>query len=84
MQSAAPPFRAVVEEFANLDSGGDQLVPGGDDVGNDQECFGRTGSGRGDVLAEMDRATGARRRELKQAEIIAGGAVNVEPPPILW
>src|SRR5271170_4919535 len=80
MQAAAAAFRAVVEELADLDAGGDQLVPGGHDVGNDQECFGRTGSGRRDVLAEMDRATGAWRRELDQAEIFAGGAVNVEPP----
>jgi hypothetical protein len=28
----------------------------------------------------MDRATGARRRELDHAEIFAGGAVNLEPP----
>ena len=42
-------FRAVMEELA----GGDQLVPGGHDVGDDQECLGRTGSGRRDVLAEM-------------------------------
>src|SRR5271168_4318213 len=80
MQAAAPAFRAVVEELADLDVGGDQLVPGGLDVGNDQECLGRSGSGRRDVLAEMDRATGARRRELDQAEIFASGAVNVEPP----
>ena len=80
MQAAAPAFRTVVEELADLDAGGDQVVPGGLDVGNDQECLGRTGSGRRDVLAEMDRATGARRRELDQAEIFAGGAVNVEPP----
>src|SRR5208282_2224984 len=39
-----------------------------------------TGSGRRDVLAELDRAPGARRRELDQAEIFAGGAVDVEPP----
>src|SRR5208282_236722 len=39
-----------------------------------------TGSGRRDVLAELDRAPGARRRELDQAEIFAGGAVEVEPP----
>src|SRR5271169_1624558 len=80
MQAAAPAFRAVVEELADLDAGGDQLVPGGLDVGNDQECLGRTGSGRRDVLAEMDRAAGVRRRELDQAEIFADGAVNVEPP----
>ena len=80
MQAAAAAFRAVVEELADLDAGGDQLVPGGHDVGNDQECLGRTGSGRRDVLAEMDRAAGARRRELDQAEIFAGGAVDVEPP----
>src|SRR6516165_4308485 len=80
MQAAAPAFRAVVEELADLDARGDQVVPGGLDVGNNQECHGRTGSGRRDVLAEMDRATGARRRELDQAEIFTGGAVNVEPP----
>jgi hypothetical protein len=27
MQAAAPAFRAVVEELADLDAGGDQLVP---------------------------------------------------------
>jgi hypothetical protein len=64
MQAAAPAFRAVVEELADFDAGGDQVVPGDLDVGNNQECLGRTGSGRRDVLAEMDRATGARRREL--------------------
>ena len=37
MQAAAPAFRAVVEELADLDARGDQLVPGGLDVGNDQE-----------------------------------------------
>src|SRR5271155_2446489 len=80
MQAAAPAFRAVVEELADLDAGGNQLVPGGHDVGDDQESLGRTGSGRRDVLAELDRAPGARRRELDQAEIFAGGAVEVEPP----
>ena len=80
MQAAAPSFGAVVEELTDLDAGGDELVPGGDDVGNDQECPGGTWSGRRHVLAEMDRAAGARRRELDQAEVFAGGAVNVEPP----
>ena len=80
MKAAAPAFWAVVEEFADLDAGGDQLAPGGHEVGNDQERLGRTGSGRRNVLAEMDRAAGARRRELDQAKIFAGGAVNVEPP----
>jgi hypothetical protein len=37
MQAAAPAFPAVVEELADLDAGGDQLVPGGLDVGNDQD-----------------------------------------------
>jgi hypothetical protein len=44
MQAAAPAFRTVVEELANLDAGGDQLIPGGLDVGNNQECLGRTGA----------------------------------------
>jgi hypothetical protein len=29
-----------VEELADLDADGDQVVPGGLDVGNDQECLG--------------------------------------------
>ena len=37
MQAAAPAFRAIVEELADLDAGGDQVVPGGLDVGNDQD-----------------------------------------------
>jgi hypothetical protein len=35
MQAIAPAFRAVVEELANLDAGGNQMVPGSHDVGND-------------------------------------------------
>src|SRR4029077_3826497 len=75
MKAAAPAFRAV-----DLDTGGNQLVPGDLDVRNDQESLGGTGSGRRDVVAELDRAPGARRRELDQAETLGGGAVEVEPP----
>ena len=44
MQAAAPAFWAVVEELADLDAGGNQLVPGGLDVGNDQECLAEPGA----------------------------------------
>ena len=37
MEAAAAAFRAVVEELADLDASGDHVVPGGHDVGNDQE-----------------------------------------------
>src|SRR6266436_4045544 len=35
----------------------------------------------GDILAEDDRASGARRRELDHAEVVTVVIVGVEPPP---
>jgi hypothetical protein len=58
-----------------------QLAARGLDVGDDQAQAQRgTGAGWRDVRAELDRAPGAGRRELEQAEL-AGHDVGVEPPP---
>src|SRR6185312_5851214 len=75
--TADPAVPAGVEDLAHLDAGGDQLVPGGLDVGNDQvQVLGRSGRGRRAVRAELDRARGAGRRELDNA-----GRRVVQPPP---
>src|SRR5207248_640119 len=72
----------VVEHPADLDAATEQLVAGGGDVGDDQvQALGGAGCRRGDILAEDDRASGARRRELDHAEVVTGGVVGVEPPP---
>ena len=73
--------RPFVEHLADLDAAGDELVARRLDVGDDQvQALGRTGRGRREVRAELDRAPGARRRELDQAEVVTGGDVGVEPP----
>ena len=41
----------------------------------------RTGRGRRESRAELDRALGARRRELDQAEVVTAGDVGVQPSP---
>ena len=72
----------VVEHLADLDAATEQLVAGGLDIGDDQvQALGRAGCRRGDVLAENDRAPGARRRELDHAEVLTAVEVGVEPPP---
>ena len=73
---------AVVENLADLDPATQQLVAGGSDVGDDQvQALGGAGCCSGDILAENDRASGARRRELDHAEVVAVVIVGVEPPP---
>src|SRR6185436_15362961 len=68
--------------LADFDAATKQLVAGGLDAGDDQvQTLGGAGRRRGDVLAEDDRASGARRRELDHAEVVTGGEVGVEPPP---
>jgi hypothetical protein len=72
----------LVEHLADLDAAGDERVARRLDVGDDQvQVLDRTGRGRGDVRAERDRAAGARRRVLDDAEDVSGGDVGVEPPP---
>jgi hypothetical protein len=68
----------AVEHFADLDAI-EQLFAGGLDVGDDQvQALGGAGRRRGDVLAEVDRAPGARRRELDHAEVFTAVVVGVE------
>src|SRR4029450_544593 len=72
---------ATVEHFAYLDAAIEQLFASGFDVGDDQvQALCGAGCRRGDVLAEDDRAPGARRRELDHAPLFTGGEVGVEPP----
>ena len=72
----------VVERLADGDAAPTQVFAGGLEVGDDQvEALGGAGHRRGDVPAEDDRATRARRRELDHAEIGAVVVVGVEPPP---
>src|SRR6476661_7568269 len=56
--------RGVVEDVADIDSGGGQLSVCGTDVGDDQEGCGGSGCSVGQVGAEVDRGVGAGRGEL--------------------
>src|SRR5262252_5362710 len=72
---------ATVEHFAYLDAAIEQLFAGGFDVGDDQvQALCGAGCRRGDVFAENDRASGARRRKLDPAPVVTVGEVAVEPP----
>ena len=54
------------------------------DVGDSYEqSLGRTGRGRREVHAELDRAGGTGRCELDQAEIVTSSAIGVQTPPEL-
>ena len=73
--------RSFVEHLTDLDTVRKQHVAGGLEVLDDQvQALGRTGRGRRDVRAELDRAAGARRRELDDPEVVARRDVGVEPP----
>src|SRR5580704_18602878 len=72
----------VVENLADLDAASEQLVAGGGDVGDYQvQALGGAGCCGGDILAEDNRASGTRRRELDHAEVVTVVIVGVEPPP---
>src|SRR5580704_11329019 len=72
----------AVEHLADLDAATEQTIAGGLDVSDDQiKPLSGAGTRRGDILAEDDRAPGARRRELNHAKVAAVGVVGVEPPP---
>ena len=71
-----------MEHIADLNAAIHQIVAGRQDIGDDQvQALGRTGCRRGDVLAEDNRATGARGRELNHAEVVTTVEVCVEAPP---
>ena len=72
----------AMKHFADLNAATEQILAGGLDVIDDQiQALGRAGSRPGDVLAEDDRARGARPRELNDAKILTVVVVGVEPPP---
>ena len=71
-----------MEHVADLHAATEQLVAGGRDIGDDQvQTLGGAGCRRGDVLAENDRASGARRRKLNHAEVFTADEIGVESPP---
>ena len=55
IESADAAIGADMKEFAHVDPGSDQLVPGGHDVGNDRVCLGGTGRGRREVQPPPER-----------------------------
>jgi hypothetical protein len=74
---APVPLRAV-EHRARVDAGCREVRARGVDVGHDQvQALDRAGRDRDQALPELDRASGARGRELDPA----GAEVGVEPPP---
>src|ERR1700722_17542897 len=73
---------AAVEHLADLNAATEQIIAGGLDVSDDQiKSLGGAGSGRGNILAEDDRAPRARRRELNDPKVLTVVIVGVEPPP---
>src|SRR5258708_1038035 len=72
---------SVVEYLANLNAAAEQFLPRRLEVGDDQiQSLRRAGRRRGNVLAEDDRTTGARWRELDHAVVIARGIVCIQSP----
>jgi hypothetical protein len=71
-----------VKPFARVDAVRDEFLARSFDVGDGQkQPLSRTGRGRREVHAELDRAAGTGRRELEKAKVVTCGAVGVEPPP---
>jgi hypothetical protein len=68
-----------VEHLAHLDAAPRQLVARGLDVGDDQEHLRGAGHGGREVRAKVNRARGARRRELDHVFLVRD-EVGVEPP----
>src|SRR5262249_16487696 len=78
------PVAGAVEDLADLDAATEQLAAGGCDVGDDEvQALGGPGCCPSNVLAEDDRTSGPRRRELDHAEVITIVEVGVKPPPEL-
>ena len=73
-----------VEHVADVDTMGGELIPRSLHVGDDQvDALGRTGRGRRDLRAELDRAPRAGWGELDDPEAVIEREVGVEPPPEL-
>src|SRR3954447_16393021 len=75
------PWRPALVRLGDVDAPADQLAAGGLDVldGEDQPVGG-SGSGLREALADVDRALGARRRELDSPDRVAGAEVGVQAP----
>src|ERR1700692_4518427 len=72
----------AVEHFADLNAATEQILARGLDVSDDQiKALNGAGSRPGDVLAEDDRAPGAKWRELNHAKVLTVVVVGVESPP---
>jgi hypothetical protein len=72
----------TVKHLARIDAVCDEFAARRLDVGDGEEhCLCRTRCSRCEVYAELDRAAGAGRPELDQAEVVTGGAVGIQPPP---
>ena len=72
--------RPFVEHLANLGTAGDEITARSIDVGDDQvQVLGGAGRGRREAGAELDRAVGARRGELDEANVVTID-VGVESP----
>src|SRR5262249_35252147 len=70
------------EHLAGLDTVREELLTRSLDAGDDQvQILGRAGRNRRDARAELDRASGARRRKLNDPEAVTDRAIGVKPPP---
>jgi hypothetical protein len=69
------------ENFTDIDPVGGELVARSLDVRDDQvQALGQARRGRCDVRAELDRATGPRRRKLDDPKAVIEAKIGVEPP----
>ena len=72
----------TVKPLARVDAVRDEFLARSLDVGDGQkQALSRTGRGRREVHAELERTAGTGRRELEKATVATWGAVGVEPPP---
>ena len=70
-----------MEQLADLDATADQVLTCRGDIGDSQfQALEGARLRRRDPLPEMNRTTGARRRELDAPEVLADVEVRVFPP----
>src|SRR3974390_3373597 len=72
----------AMKHFTDLDAAMEQLFARGLNVRDDQvQALGIARCCRSNILAEDDRASGARGRELDHPEILTAVEVGIESPP---
>src|SRR5688500_9593162 len=90
MRAGYPPFApgvvedpaGVVEHLTHIDPAVGEFGAGRLDVADDElQTLARARLGRGDPIADDDRALRARRRELHLPEVRVGDVVDVLPKP---